>query len=166
MQYKCQQGAVLFISLIILMVMTLLGLSVVKVSMMSVHVAYNDETLMKSFNQAEFTLREGESELSTLVGTADSTDFNDTDHHLYLSPIEQRSISWIDGKSAGDDVTGRYVLVYHGIRPIGAESASLKSNGGISGSSLYLSKIVAKGSVKGTGARKVLRSSFATIKQP
>ena len=163
---KSQQGAVLLVSLILLMVMTLLGLSVVRVSMMSVHVAHNDETLMKSFNQAEVTLREGESELSTMVETAALRDFNDSDNHLYLSPVDQDNLSWTDGNSAGDDVAGRYLIVYQGWRPIGSESASLKSNGGISGSSLYLSRIIAKGSVKETGAKKILRSSFATIKQP
>ena len=166
MLHKSQQGAVLFVSLALLIVMTLLGLSVVKLSIMSVHVAHNDETLMKSFNQAEVTLREGESELSSLAGVSTYTDFDDNNNHLYLSPIEQDSLEWTDGQSAGDDVAGRYVIVYQGMRPIGTESASLKSNGGISGSSLYLSNVVARGSVKETGARKVLRSTFATIKQP
>lgn len=166
MLYKHQQGTVLLVSLIILMVMTLLGLSAMKISKMSIRVAHNDETLMQSFNKAEFTLREGERELITMTEATKYTELNDNNNHLYLSPIQQRSILWVDSKSAGDDIAGRYIIVYYGMRPLGAESASLKSNGGVSGSALYLSKIIAKGSIPETGARKVLRSSFATIKQP
>ena len=166
MSHKNQQGTVLISSIFFLMLTALIGLSIMKISMLSVQIAHNDETSMKAFNKAELTLRVGENEVNTLAASNPYTDFNDNDDHFYVYPIDKDNIHWVNGKSAGNNEDGRYIIEYLGMRPIGSESASLKPSGGISGSNLYLSRVIARGNKHITGANRKIRTSFATLNQP
>ncbi len=166
MSIKKQQGIALPISLFFLLLLALIGLSIMKTSLISIKTAHNEETSMKSFNQAESALRTGEQEIKGLSDNNPYTDFSDADDYLYVFPVNKNSINWVDGTSAGSDNDGRYIIEYLGSRPIGTESASLKPSGGISGSNIYLSRIIARDNEKSTGSRRINRSTFATINQP
>jgi len=167
MSYKNQQGAVLISSIFFLILTAMIGLSIMKISMFSVTIAHNDETSMKAFNKAELTLRTGEKEVNDLADANPYTDFTDDGDYFYVFPVNKNDISWIDGESAGKNKNeGRYVIEYLGLRPIDTESASIKPNGGISGSSIYLSRVIARDKQQITGAKRILRSSYATINQP
>lgn len=166
MNHKYQNGAVLIISMLLLLVMSILGISMLQVSLITGQISHNDETLMIAFNQAERTLRDGENEVITLEKETGLTDFNNNDQHLYLAPTKQQSIKWLDGKSAGNDAQGRYAIIYHGARALDSESATIKPDGGISGSNIYLTYVIAKSNINATRARKLIRSSIATLKQP
>ena len=137
-----------------------------QVSMNSMKTAHNDESSMKSFNQAELALRTGEQEVKGLSDANPYTDFSVENDYLYAAPVNNNSINWADGTSNGNDTDGRYIIEYMGARPIDTESASLKPSGGISGSVIYLSRIIARDSKKSTGVQRKVRSSYATINQP
>jgi hypothetical protein len=161
-----QQGIALFASIIFLLLLALIGFSIMKTSMMSIKSAQNDDVSMQAFNQAELTLRVGEDEVETASADNTSIDFTDADDYLYVFPVNSKTISWVNGTSAGNDAKGRYIIEYLGARPIDTESASLKPGGGISGSNIYLSRIIARDSRVATGAQRIIRSTYATIKQP
>jgi len=163
---KKQQGFALPISIIFLLLLALIGLSIMKTSLISIKTAHNEETSIKSFNQAELALRSGEQEVKGLSDSNSYTDFSDADDYLYVFPVDKNSINWVNGTSAGSDNDGRYIIEYLGSRPIDTESASLQPSGGISGSTIYLSRIIARDNKKSTGSRRIVRSSYATINQP
>lgn len=164
-RYK-QQGLALFSSMMFLILLALVGFSVMKISMLSIQIAHNDEMSMKAFNQAELSLRKGEQEVNNLATSKLYTDFNDENDHYYVSPLNKNAIRWVDLKSAGNDQDGRYVIEYLGLRPLETESASIKPNGGISGSNIYISRVISRDREGTTGAKRIIRSSFATINQP
>jgi Tfp pilus assembly protein PilX len=166
MKFKKHQGFALFTSTIFLMLLGLIGVSIMKISLTSVKTAHNDEYSMRSFNQAELALRKGELVLQDLSDNSSYTDFSHANDYLYVFPINQNSINWADGTSAGSDNNGRYVIEYIGSRPIDTESASLNPSGGISGSTIYLSNVISRDHKKETGSRRIIRSSYATFKQP
>lgn len=166
MNFKKQQGIALFASIIFLLLLALIGFSIMKVSFVSVKSAHNEEVSMKSFNQAELALRIGEQDVKTKSDSNTYTNFSDMSDYLYVFPVDKNSISWVDGTTAGSDTSGRYIIEYLGARPIDTESASLKPSGGISGSNIYLSRIIARDSKTSTGVRRIVRSTYATINQP
>ena len=84
MALKKQQGIALPISLIFLLLLALIGLSIMKISLISIKTAHNEETSMKSFNQAELALRIGEKEVMTLSDNNPYTDFSDANDYLYV----------------------------------------------------------------------------------
>ena len=137
-----------------------------KVSMVSVKSSFNEEISMKTFNQAELALRAGEEEVQTKADSSIYTDFSDSGDYLYVFPVDKNNIAWVIGTSAGSDANGRYIIEYLGVRPIDTESASLKPSGGISGSNMYLSRIIARDQKNIVGSRRMVRSSYATFKQP
>ena len=166
MNYKKQQGIVLLTSIFFIMLLALIGLTIMKVSMMSVQSSHNEEVSMQAFNQAEVTLRIGEEEVKTLSDNNPYTDFDSANDHYYVFPVHPDTITWVNDSSAGNDSDGRYVIEYMGSRPIATESVSFKPSGGISGSNIYLSRIFARDNKASTGARRIIRSTFATINQP
>ena len=166
MTFKKQQGFALVTSIIFLLLLALIGFSIMKVSLNSIKTAHNEETSMKSFNQAELALRTGEQEVQSLSDANPYTDFSVANDYLYVFPIDPPSINWVNGTSAGSDNDGRYIIEYLGSRAISTESASLKPSGGISGSNIYLSRIIARDNKQSTGSRRIVRSSYATINQP
>ncbi len=121
---------------------------------------------MKVFNQVEYTLREGENELSTRSKKREYTNFENEDNHLYLAPLQRNTISWDNSKVASNDSEGHYVIEYLGVRAMETESASHKENGGLAGSSFYLSRVIAKANKKATGATRTIKTTYATINQP
>jgi len=163
---KKQRGMALVTSIIFLLLLAFIGLTIMKISFMSIKAAHNEEFSMLSFNQAELALRNGEQEVKRLSDSNPYTDFSDANDYLYVFPIDGSSIKWVNGTSAGNDNDGRYIIEYLGSRTIGTESASLKPTGGISGSNIYLSRIIARDDKKATGSRRIVRSSYATINQP
>ncbi len=166
MTFKKQQGFALVTSIIFLLLLALIGFSIMKVSLNSMKTSHNEETSMKSFNQAELALRTGEQEVKSLSDANPYTDFSNANDYLYVFPVDNNSINWVNGTSAGSDNDGRYIIEYLGSRPISTESASLKPSGGISGSNIYLSRIIARDNKQSTGSLRIVRSSFATINQP
>ncbi len=166
MYYRKQQGLALVTSVVFLLLLALIGLTIMKISLLSIKTAHNEESSMKSFNQAEVALRSGEREVKGLSDMNPYTDFSDDNDYLYVFPVDSSSINWVNGTSAGTDNDGRYIIEYLGSRPIDTESVSLSSNGGISGSNIYLSRIIARDNEKATGSRRINRSTFATINQP
>jgi hypothetical protein len=166
MNYKKQQGVVLVTSIVFLILLALIGLTIMKVSMISVQSAHNEDVSMQAFNQTELTLRLGEAEVKTLSDNNPYTDFNTTDDYFYVFPVHTDAIAWVNDLSAGNDNDGRYVIEYLGSRAIDTESASLKPSGGISGSNIYLSRVFARDNKASTGARRIIRSTYATINQP
>lgn len=161
--YQKQHGIVLLSSIIFILILALIGLSIMNISLMSVKSAHNEELSTRSFNQAELVLRIGEGDVKTQSDENTYTDFSDANDYLYVFPVDTDGISWVDGSSVGSDIDGRYIIEYLGVRPISSESASLKSNGGISGSNVYLSRIIARDSKMAT---RIVRSTFATINPP
>ena len=167
MTFRKQQGIALVTSIIFLLLLALIGFTIMKVSLNAMKTAHNDESSMKSFNQAELALRTGEQEVKGLSDSNPYTDFSVANDYLYVFPISPSSINWDDATSSkGNAVDGRYIIEYLGSRPIDTESASMSSTGGISGSNIYLSRIIARDNEKATGSRRIVRSSFATINQP
>ncbi len=69
-----QAGVALFISLILLLVLTIIGVSSVQTTSLEVRMTRNEHDSMLAFQSAESALRDAEALIETLASTADFTD--------------------------------------------------------------------------------------------
>ena len=69
-----QQGVALFISLVLLLVLTIIGVSSVQTTSLEVRMTRNAHDSTLAFQAAESALRDAEEQLDGLVNTVDFTD--------------------------------------------------------------------------------------------
>ena len=117
-----QKGVALFISLVLLLVLTIIGVSSVQTTSLEVRMSRNEHDTLLAFQSAESALRDGEAQLAGITAT---TAFNDT-NGLYqvadLGEVENwdNAATWTGGNSvegaaiAGTADTGRYIIEYIG----------------------------------------------------
>ncbi|NKB99261.1 MAG: pilus assembly protein PilX [Pseudomonadales bacterium] len=71
---KTQTGVALFISLVLLLVLTIIGVSSVQTTSLEVRMTRNEHDSILAFQAAESALRDAEAVIETLASTADFTD--------------------------------------------------------------------------------------------
>jgi type IV pilus assembly protein PilX len=71
-------GVALFISLVLLLVLTILGVSAVQTTSLEVRMARNEHDTLLAFQAAESALRDGEAVIETLTSTVGFTDAGTT----------------------------------------------------------------------------------------
>ncbi|MDZ7668113.1 MAG: PilX N-terminal domain-containing pilus assembly protein [Gammaproteobacteria bacterium] len=69
-----QQGVALFISLVLLLILTIIGISAVQTTTLETRMARNEHDTMLAFQAAESALRDGEEFLEGIVNTGGFTD--------------------------------------------------------------------------------------------
>lgn len=126
---KYQQGAILIIALVMLMILTLLGVSGVTTTQMQERMAGNQQEHVYAFESAEATLRVAEAYIEDSISVVTAFDTNGTDGLYDSSQNELWSlIDWdnTDGANnneaiqvaldAGDDldITGSYIIEHYG----------------------------------------------------
>lgn len=73
MIFKRQSGVALFISLVLLLVLTIIGISSVQTTSLEVRMTRNEHDSVLAFQAAESALRDAEARLETIVSTAGFT---------------------------------------------------------------------------------------------
>ena len=68
-----QQGVALFISLVLLLVLTIIGVSAVQTTSLEVRMTGNEHNTMLAFQAAESALRDAEAQMETVVALGDFT---------------------------------------------------------------------------------------------
>jgi type IV pilus assembly protein PilX len=170
-----ERGAVLIISLLLLLVMTILAISISQTSTLEERMAGNSRDQEMAFQAAESGLRAGESALRAAAGTintcANLANCKSTPMHNYSAfDLSSQSQSWwntngIDYGTAAQDLTyvkedPRYVITERGEY---SDSYGIGSAGG--GSATYIFYEVTSHSRGGTAsAEAVTQSIYAKAK--
>lgn len=153
-----QRGAVLVVSLVVLLLLTMLGVSALNMSSMETLIARNDQQRQVSFQSAESALREGYifamTQVSPPIETGVKADGNSlTGLYVYdlasSSNLNIYTLSW-DGTDSVSATNGRYVVEFLGER--GPPSEEI----------LYY-RVVAHSSVGGT--KTMLETTLALAKK-
>jgi type IV pilus assembly protein PilX len=161
-----QRGAVLIVSLVMLILITLLGVAVMQTSNMEVVMVSNAQARMTAMSEAENALVDGELEITTTYpGTpifdwsADATDGLYTTGDFAGSIVDV--VDWNDG--AGPYQTApsgaKYATEYLG--PFTTAGASLTMGAGGAVDKRYLYRVSGRGTF-GDGGTRFVESIFAT----
>ena len=104
-----QQGVALFVSLVLLLVLTIIGVSAVQSTSLEVRMARNDHDSLLAFQAAESALRDAEAAIEALPGTAGFAD-NGANGLWTIAPMDETP-RWDDATAwaAGTSVQGSAV---------------------------------------------------------
>ena len=161
-----QRGTALIISLVILTLLTILGVSALNMSGLRSLITRNDQQRQLSFEAAESTLKIGQMYAETLINPPISDGVlsdGSSKTGVYVYPgsgsykdISPTTMSWNSGDSIAV-TNGRYIVEFLGERPAGGGDPSVKV--------LYY-RIVAQSSTGGLGTNTLLEGTLGVAKGP
>jgi type IV pilus assembly protein PilX len=168
-----QQGVALFISLVLLLVLTIIGVSSVQTTSLEVRMSRNEHDTLLAFQAAESALRDAEAQLLGITSTAP---FNDTAGLYEAVPLGeaenwQAAGTWTGGNSVlaevveGTAAPSRYIVEYIGpvLRDENAYQQEDPYSGAATVDRVEMFRITARG-VGGTpNAQVLLQTTFGRI---
>ncbi|OUS27729.1 hypothetical protein A9Q98_08975 [Thalassotalea sp. 42_200_T64] len=167
---KKQHGAVLAVSLVVLVLITLVGVSSFKASITQTLMSANSQFQSLSFNDAERSLVEAEDALEAQVLAAGTFDFNTAEDGYYAEDQDLNvfNINWdsLAAVETGKTANDKYIIKYQGLELLPGEDETLQNNNApIIGSSVH-TFIVTSRSKNLKRAERVLQSVYVTSEQP
>jgi len=168
-----QRGAVLFMALIFLLIMTLLGVFGMNTSRLENLMAGNNQFQATALSNAELTVRAGEARTEAILGATPFTEWNDAGDFYYDRTAESTDIidptarNWgfaSNPYSLPDGSTGRYVIEYAGHESLPGEDVSFPSDC-TAGACVFVFRISAQNETS-RGARRTVQVVYVTDKGP
>ena len=160
-----QCGAVLVVSLVMLLLVTLIGVASMQTSNMEVVMATNTQARTTALSDAENALVDGETDITTNYAGVPLFDWSaDTSDGLYtvgdLADSVVKVVNW-DSATGNQPAPsgGRYTTEYLG--PYTTSGASLTMGAGGAVDKRYLYRVTGRG-VFGDGGTRFVQSIFAT----
>lgn len=165
-----QRGVSLIIALVMLVVLTLIGVSSMNTAIVELKMAGSAQQQGIALNRADELLRVGEDRVQAIVDDAAAFDFTIPDDGYYLQTdnINVYDIDWagqgltsIEGDTS-DDV---YVIEYMGAQPIPGESQKVGTDGRIIGGAVHTNRITSR-SLASKNALRLVQSIYVTSSPP
>ncbi len=174
--FACQKGAVLATSLIILMIVTVLGVSVMKTNILEEKMVNNDRLHKEALHIAELALREAERSVDPASGTSPEFTFNNlvttettVDKGMYLTTSaptggwwkkEGGGVDWENSNqvkisSSGIDNPPKYIIEQ---LPVHNASVDSIESGTVQTRKYY--RITSRALIPGTKAKVMLQSTY------
>lgn len=159
-----ERGTALVVSLVILVLLTILGISALNMSGLRTLITRNDQQKLRSFEAAESVLKVGQKYVETLTRPPISNGVlgdgsSKTGVYVYSGTGAYKDVttlSWNSGDSISE-TNGRYIIEYLGERPAVGGDPSIKV--------LYY-RIVAQSSSGGLGTNTLLEGTMGVAKGP
>jgi type IV pilus assembly protein PilX len=160
-----QRGAALVVSLVLLLVLTLLGITAMNSSIMQGLMSTSYQSQTTTLSGAEVVLREGELDVEGLLGGAKPTYYYDLVADTPDAAPDIASLVWTFSANTldTDGIDSAYVIEYLGQFEVPGETAVLP--GGAAGSHVYVFKVTARGEGD-RGALRTVQSVYVTLEAP
>ena len=140
-QLRQQQGISLVVSLIMLLIITVIGISAMDNSISKLKMTGGSQRQSLAANDAEETLVDGEQ-------MVDSGAYSGTDAWYFDSETEFREdTSWANANTvphADNKNDNEYIIEYLGETPIDGETSTVGSGSGTAGSSVHVYRVTAR----------------------
>ncbi len=165
-----QRGVSLVVALVMLLVLTLIGVSSMNTAIVELKMAGSSQQQGVALNRADEMLRVGEDDVLAIV--TDSTAFNfaaDGDgYYVIADDINVHGLDWeTDGLNSvqGANDSDSYVTEYMGAKPIPGESVKVGTDGRIIGGAVHSFRITSR-SEAGKSALRLVQSLYVTTSPP
>lgn len=165
-----QRGVSLIVALVMLIVLTLIGVSSMNTAIVELRMAGSAQQQGIALNRADEMLRVGEEDVLAIVTNPDAFDFAAADDGYYVNAdaIDVFDLDWagqglnsIAGANAGDT----YVTEYQGAKTIPGESLKVATDGRIIGGAVHTFRITSR-SATGKSALRLVQSIYVTTAPP
>lgn len=165
-----QRGVSLVVALVMLIVLTLIGVSSMNTAIVELKMAGSAQQQSIALNRADELLRVGEDDVFDIVLDPAAFNFNTSGDGYYLKEdaINVYNVDWaaqslssIEGATS-DDV---YVIEYMGAETIPGESKKIATDGRIIGGAVHTFRITSR-SATGKNALRLVQSIYVTSSPP
>jgi type IV pilus assembly protein PilX len=174
-RFARQTGAALIISLVILLAMTLIGVSSMDSAVLELKMAATMQQQIVALNRAEATLIDAEETIDAIVADPSPYNFETPDDGFYpaVNALDLEHANW-DGVATeagpehtdnGLDDDDQYVIEYLGRMPIPGESVRMDPNGVIAGGMVYTFRNTTRSS-SGRDVVRIVQSIYVTLDAP
>jgi type IV pilus assembly protein PilX len=166
-----QKGVSILVALVMLLVLTLLGVSSMNSSIVELKMATSAQQQGIALNRAEELLRVGETNVGVILTTPAAYDFAAAGDGYYIvaNNINVSSVDWpaqgLVSIRPDANVDDTYVIEYLGAKPIPGESVKIATDGRIIGGAVHTFRITTR-SVAGKGAVRLVQSLFVSEDAP
>lgn len=173
-----QRGVSLVVALVMLLVLTLIGISSMNTAIVELKMAGSSQQQGIALNRADELLHVGEQDVLAIVQDPGPFNFSTVDDGYYTAAdnINVHDISWEGLNSIqGSSVDESYVVQYMGAKALRGESVRTGggktgntgggTGGGIAGSYVY-SFLITSRSEAGKGALRLVQSIYVTSESP
>ena len=169
-----QRGVALFVSLVLLLVLTIIGVSAVQSTSLEVRMARNDHDSLLAFQAAESALRDAEAAIEALPGTAG---FNDAGANglWTVAPMDETqrwndANAWangtsVEGSAMAEVATQPRYMIEHVASVIKVENAVQIDDpyGGGASAQIEMFRVTARGTGGTDAATVVLQSIWGRV---
>ncbi len=168
-----QRGTALVVSLVLLLVMTLIGISAMNSSVMQGLMSTSYQSQATTLSGAEVVLREAELDVEALVLGQKVVNYYDLTLDGGDDPFPVEGVTWPAGaelltvlvdEAGKDEISGQFVIEYLGQYEVPGESAK-ETGERLPGSHVSVFRISARGTGD-RGARRQVQSIFVTLDAP
>ena len=168
-QVAKQQGAALIMSLVILVILTLLGITSMNTANLQILMTGNAQYQTVALSSAEQAIREAEGIVEQIVtGTLATPSKSDGYHNLTTGDPEVNltSFTWPDNET-GDAtvVNSKYIIEYSGSKSLPPTTYKYINGKPIAGNNVYVFRITAR-TIATRGAVRIVQSIYVTQDSP
>jgi type IV pilus assembly protein PilX len=165
-----QKGVSILVALIMLLVLTLIGVSSMKTAIVELKMAGSMQQQGVALNRAEELLRVSELDIDTIVADPAAYDFSMAGDGYYVNAdaVNVQQIDWVaQGLTAtqGTNTNDFYVTEYLGAKPIPGESVKVAADGRIIGGYVYTFRLTTR-SATGKSAVRLVQSIYVSDAAP
>ena len=163
-----QRGLALVMSLVILLVLTLLGVTAMNTSNLQILMTGNSQYQTTALNKAESVLRTAEDVISDFIGTPGATYPASGYYNIPggAAPIDLATFDWDDANVIlipGEP--SKYIIEFTGTEELDSASKAWRQDQGIIGDDVSVFRITAR-TPSTRGAVRYVQSIFVTISAP
>jgi type IV pilus assembly protein PilX len=164
-----QRGVSLIVALVMLIVLTLIGVSSMNTAIVELKMAGSSQQQGIALNRANELLRVGEDDVEAIVTDPLAFDFSAIDDGYYskANNIDVHNIDWaaqgLDSVSGGEHAS--YITEYLGDQEIPGESRKEGTDGRVIGGAVHTFRITSR-SAAGKSALRLVQSVYVTTSPP
>lgn len=166
-----QRGAALVIALLLLLVMTVLGVTALNSSTLQNFMSSAFQQQTTTLAGVENVLLEGEMDVEAIVtsGVGTRTHFRDLTDDTQTQFVLANLVDWNSGSPVAQTIgeigiTGNYLIEYMGEFEVPGESIAV--GGGLEDSKIHIFRVSARGGEANRGALRTVQSYYVTLQPP
>ncbi|MCH6566595.1 MAG: hypothetical protein IH811_12100 [Proteobacteria bacterium] len=166
-----QKGISILVTMVMLLVMTLIGVSSMKTAIVELKMAGSMQQEGLALNRAEEALRVGETNVDAIIADPAAFDFAAVGDSYYVNAdaVAVQQIDWaaqgITSQQAGANAGDVYVTEYLGAKAIPGESTKISTDGKIIGGFVHTFRITTR-SATGKNAVRLIQGIYVSDNAP
>ena len=166
-----QKGISILVTMVMLLVLTLIGVSSMKTATVELKMAGSMQQEVVALNRAEEALRVGETDVDAIIADPTAYDFAAVGDSYYVNAdaVDVHQIDWaaqgITPRQAGANTGDVYVTEYLGAKAIPGESTKISTDGKIIGGFVHTFRITTR-SATGKNAVRLIQGIYVSDNAP